>query len=74
MDSDEVAAYVLPTEPGQPPRAIIGRPAEGGLAGVLATWSRDSGAWTVGGAPVPQEVSDAITEHARSLGVEEFLD
>jgi hypothetical protein len=74
MSDDEVAVYVLPTETGLPPRALIGRVTDDGIEGQLATWSRDSGTWTVGGLPIPQEVAERITEHARSLGVEEFLD
>lgn len=41
------------------------------VARELVTWSRDAGTWLdQSGVPVPQEVADAITEHAKNLGVE----
>lgn len=68
------AIYVLPSEPNIPPRAIIGSPvateAGEGVIGIQSTWSADLGMWTIEGAPVGNELSDAITEHAKSLGVE----
>lgn len=74
--SGEVAIYVMPTEEGLPPRALIysANPGEdeGAVAvtGVIAAWSRDAGAWMVDGLPLPSELGGAITEHAKSLGVE----
>lgn len=70
--------YVLPTEENLPPRAVlfdgpmVVMDSDEGLivAGTLSTWSSDIGAWTVGGLPLPQELSEAITAHAKSLGVE----
>jgi hypothetical protein len=81
MESMEpVSIYVLPTIPGAPPRAILvlsvdetpdGAP-EGSvnLTGPLVTWLPDAGAWTIDGiTPVEQGLGDAITEHAKALGV-----
>lgn len=65
-----MAIYVLPTEPGLPPRAVIGQPVEGTIQGAVAVWSGDVGSWTLHGELLPSELSDAITEHAKSLGVE----
>lgn len=70
--------YVLPTEENLPPRAVLFDPSEvlvgteEGLlvAGTLSTWSRDLGTWVIGDLPLPQELADRITEHAKSLGVE----
>ena len=75
--------FVLPTIEGLPPRAMLGEviataeDTEGeeevqalAMMGVLATWSHDMGTWTVEGMPVPQELADRITEHAKDLGVE----
>ncbi len=76
MNGDMVSIYVLPTEEGKPPRALIGQVVEAdGLGEVMvgsnvATWSRDSGTWMMGAEPVPTELGDAITDHAKSLGVE----
>jgi hypothetical protein len=63
--------YVLPTEVGRPPRAVVG-PFNGTefIAGVECMWSRDTGTWTVNGLPVPSDLASQITEHAKSLGVE----
>jgi hypothetical protein len=69
--------YVLPTEEGMPPRAVLGkittdaegRPVEG--EGALVTWSRDQGAWVAeNGTALPPELGEAITAHAKELGVE----
>lgn len=67
-----MAIYVLPTEQGKPPQAVIGAPMGEGetIMGVVSIWSADMGSWTVEGIPVPEDLSDAITEHAKSLGVE----
>lgn len=70
--------YVLPSEQGSPPRAILGEYEEEddvpGLGepvqGMLATWSQDLGVWMIGPNPLPNELSDAITDHAKNLGVE----
>lgn len=49
---------------------------EGAVVGIavqrtLATWSADSGMWLLeDGSPVPVELGEAITEHAKNLGVE----
>jgi len=70
-----ISIYVLPSEPGMPPQAVIGEVEEGdeddaSIHGALAIWSRDLGAWTLGGIPVPTDLGDSITEHAKSLGVD----
>jgi hypothetical protein len=77
MEDSGTAAtiYVLPTEPGFPPRAIVGTMLmiDGemeGLHGKVAIFSRDSGCWMFGGTPVDDELNEAITNHARSLGVD----
>jgi hypothetical protein len=66
------AIYVLPTEAGLPPRAVLGEPVLGGkmVVGTIAMWTADMGCWTLNGVPLPPELSDTITEHAKSLGVE----
>lgn len=72
------SVYVLPTEAGQPPRALLmegdqqQRIDETGVAGpgTLAVWSADTGSWCVAGNPLAQEFSEVITNHAKSLGVE----
>lgn len=69
--------YVLPSEQGLPPRAVLHevesedelQPGTS-IEGPLAVWSRDMGVWTVGGDPLPMALGDAITAHAKSLGVE----
>lgn len=70
--------YVLPTEEGKPPRAVLfeGEIGEIGdeIKGAMATWSNDNGAWMLGDIPAPPELGEAITNHARNLGVEAFLD
>lgn len=83
MSDDEetvLGIYVLPTEEGQPPRAIVAdaddlqraqepdEPVE--VSGCLAVWSRDAGCWMNEGMPLPPELGDAITAHAKDLGVE----
>lgn len=69
--------YVLPTVEGQPPQAILATAMaitpEGiaVLGGSEVHWSSDTGAWVAeGGIPVPNEVGEAITAHAKELGVE----
>lgn len=69
-----LSMYVLPSEPGKPPRAVVGVAAGEDVVGLLATWSPDQGAWTVpspaGPIPLPSDLDEALTEHAKSLGVE----
>jgi len=65
--------YVLRTEEGKPPRALVGEGDEPQSGDPLAVFSYDSGCWMINGIPVPEELGDAITAHARSLGVEAFL-
>lgn len=66
--------YVLPTEEGLPPRAILTDDTDVQLGdrieGTLVVWSRDSGVWELNGVPLPSELGGAITAHAVSLGVE----
>jgi hypothetical protein len=61
--------YVLPTEEGKPPRALVGEAVQGALMGVQVEWSGEDGRWKFDGEPLEDELSEAITEHARSLGV-----
>lgn len=70
-----VGIYVLPSEPGLPPRAMLGEPVETeegvAMIGKLATWSSDTGVWLLeGGEILPLELSEAITAHAKDLGVD----
>lgn len=65
-----VSIYVLPTEAGLPPRAIVGAASNDTIEGVVVTWSADLGAWTLEGLPIPNELGEAITDHAKSLGVD----
>lgn len=64
--------YVLPTEKNAPVTALVGTVAGGAMFGTLAFWSSDSGTWlwTTNGQPVERELAEAITAHAKSLGVE----
>lgn len=84
-EGTEVVIYVLPTEEGLPPRAMVGQPVKGlmqnedgelaiaeGIAGELCTWSTDTGAWMANGVPVPTVLGDALTQRAKELGVESF--
>lgn len=71
----QTAIFVLPSSPNSPPRAILAEVEEGHeedeeFDGVMAIWSRDFGCWCVGGVPLQPELSEAITAHAKSLGVE----
>jgi hypothetical protein len=52
------------------PELEVGKP----IVGTLATWTADMGVWTVSGTPVPQDLSEAISAHAASLGVPGFAD
>jgi len=42
------------------------------LEEAIATWSNDIGTWTVSGQPLPEALSETISEHAASLGVPGF--
>lgn len=74
--------YVYPTETGLPPRALIGHAdveepedleTEVEVEGqAVAVFSNDIGCWTLNGEPVPTQLSDAISAHARNLGVPGF--
>ena len=75
--------YVLPTEDGLPPRALLGyvdlegadyrvpTPQELEMA-EMAVFSMDAGCWTLAGTPLPQELSEIISGHASKLGVPGF--
>jgi len=76
--------YVLPTEEGMPPRCLMGHvehnegeefrvptPAEVDES-EMAVFSSDSGCWTLAGTPLPPELSELISDHARMLGVPGF--
>lgn len=72
--TDVTSIYVLPSEEGLPPRALLMEGTEQvwereTVDGVFAVWSRDLGCWTTGGVPLPEELGEVITEHAKSLGV-----
>lgn len=80
MTPPMVTIYVLPTEEGYPPRAILGQaesedevPDVGDtMFGDVAVWTGDLGCWTMHGTPLPKDLSDTISDHARSLGVPGF--
>lgn len=64
---DMVSIYVLPTQPNTPPQATV----SGKDFKAVVTWSADQGTWTVEGAgQVTDDLASAITEHAKSLGVD----
>lgn len=73
---DMVSIYVLPTEEGKPCRALLfdgdkfDLETDTEIEGSIAQWSSDMGVWTVDGSILPTPLSDAITGHAKSLGVE----
>lgn len=71
--------YILPTQGNAPCRALLfegeleeGVEVFGGVAvsGVIVQWSSDLGTWTLGGTILPAPLSEAITAHAKNLGVE----
>jgi len=64
--------YVLETEPGKPPRALVGEGELPNLRDPMAVFSPDMGCWTIDGIALPEELQEAITDHARSLGVPGF--
>lgn len=76
----EVGIYVLPTEGNRPPRAallteeVVVETEEIIMAMASTTevtWSRDTGTWEFDdGTPVHPELGEAITDHAKDLGVE----
>jgi hypothetical protein len=69
-----VGIYVLPTEPGLPPRALIGTIENDEMAeGMMAVWSSDTGQWQIAGLPVNDDLNQAITAHACDLGVPGFV-
>jgi hypothetical protein len=77
MSNEElVHIYVLPTEEGLPPRALVWPesmqtdPGKIPLDASVLVWTADVGGWTMQGTPVPSELGDAITQHAKDLGVE----
>lgn len=86
--TDVTTIFVMPTEEGMPPRAILGNievpegeeleqqestVMEAVEAGQhMAVFSNDVGCWTLNGSPLPPELSDAISDHARNLGVPGF--
>lgn len=66
-----IGIFVLPTQRGRPPSAVIGPVVgEALIASKQVIWSRDVGAWMDGDVPVQADLGDAITVHARNLGVE----
>lgn len=76
MEMNMVSIYVLPTEVGMPPRALLfeGEMPTGDEArGMVTTWSADLGTWVMDSMPVPEPLAEAITQHAKNLGVESFL-
>jgi hypothetical protein len=80
--------YVMPTEEGLPPRAILGRfevedeeavqeldPSPQEMlesAQTVAVYSGDMGCWTIGGQPVDPTLAEKISAHAHDLGVPGF--
>lgn len=70
---DSLNIYVLPTEKGTPPRAMLfsgeHEPNQLPPDAKLVVWSRDSACWCLNGTPIPKELGDQITAHAQSLGV-----
>jgi hypothetical protein len=72
----EINIYVLPTITHMPPRAVVYvaphgvDPTKDAVVGNLAMWSADLGTWAVDGMPVPPDLAEAITGHARDLGVD----
>lgn len=67
---DVLSIYVMPTEEGLPPRALV---QTGDGTPLSAVYEDEKEAWTIEGEEVPDELSQAITDHARNLGVESFL-
>lgn len=66
-----VSIYVLPTEEGLPPRAVFLTDVAPGIQGVLGQVAYVDDAWRdADGNEVEEEIAQAITAHAESLGVE----
>ncbi|MGA2928485.1 MAG: hypothetical protein ABSG43_21330 [Solirubrobacteraceae bacterium] len=67
--------YILPTVRGIPPRAVLTTVSPEELVrsrsvpGMMAIWTADQGSWMVEGEAIPEEISNAITAQAKSLGV-----
>jgi hypothetical protein len=59
-----ISIYVMPTEEGLPPRALVETP-----FGVTAT-RYEGGKWTTEDGDVIEELAEVITAHAKELGVE----
>lgn len=59
--------YVLPTEEGLPPRALL----VPGLfqPPIAARWSEELDTWTIDDIEVDDDLSNVITQHALTLGV-----
>lgn len=67
----DISIYVLPTEEGQPPRAVFLVDVAPGVHGVIEQVAYVDGAWRhPNGDEVLAEIAESITEHAESLGVE----
>jgi len=78
---NNISIYVLPSVKNSPPRAILmdadtapdpviepGETVQ--MRGMLVTWQADTGQWVdQSGLGIPPQLSEAITEHAKSLGV-----
>ena len=63
--------YVLPTQEGVPPRAAFVVEVAPGMQAAIGGAEYTEGAWRFpDGTEVPDELSDAITSHAESPGVE----
>lgn len=71
--SGRVEIYVLPSETGFPPRAVVQYVQESDEASLtlrnFVVWNADTGSWSCGGEPVDPVLGEAITAHARDLGV-----
>lgn len=66
-----VGIYVMPTEEGLPPRAVFITEVLPGMEAPVGGAAYTDGAWRYqDGTEVEQELADAITAHAESLGVE----
>jgi hypothetical protein len=63
-----MAVYVLPTEEGLPHRALLMDPAV--EVPVAAVYNEEEEVWQIDGNSVTDDMSELITEHARSLGVD----
>lgn len=67
----QIGIYVLPTEEDKPPRAAFIVDVAPGLSTAVGGAEYTDGAWRYpDGREVEEELAQAITEHAESLGVE----